>query len=104
MTDDDLNKLAENLWKRMEPFAKVELERLFTNYMSTRLLLDPDLVKKLFNAMDKDMHKFVNHAIQTYRDHEQMDTARKAEQYEKWRKHVESIQPPPYPGTRKWEP
>lgn len=59
MTEDEINRLATELWKRMEPFAQAELERLFTNYMSTRTLLEPELVKKLFDAMQKDLQKFV---------------------------------------------
>lgn len=59
MTEDEINRLATELWKRMEPFAQAELERLFTNYMSTRTLLEPELVKKLFDAMQKDLQRFV---------------------------------------------
>ena len=59
LTDKELDRLAARLWKRMEPLARAELERLFTNYMSTRTLLEPELVKKLFEAMEKDLHKFL---------------------------------------------
>lgn len=64
MTNKELNRLAGELWKRMEPFAQKELERLFTNYISTRTLLEPELVKKLFDAMEKDLHKFVISTVQ----------------------------------------
>lgn len=63
MTDEELNQLAEALWKRMEPFAKLELERLFTNYITTRTLLEPELVKKLFEAMKDDIAKFVQEKV-----------------------------------------
>lgn len=59
MTDEELNRLAEALWQRMEPLAKQELERLFTNYMATRTLLEPELVQKLFEAMKDNLSKFV---------------------------------------------
>ena len=59
MTDEELNRLAEILWQRMEPLAKQELERLFTNYMATRTLLEPELVQKLFEAMKDNLAKFV---------------------------------------------
>jgi hypothetical protein len=60
LTDEELDKLADALWKRMEPLARQELERLFTNYMSTRTLLEPELVKKLFDAMGKDINRFID--------------------------------------------
>lgn len=59
MTDEELDRLAERLWKRLEPIAMAEIERMFTNYMATRTLLEPELVKKLFEAMEQHLHKFL---------------------------------------------
>lgn len=59
MKEKELQQLVDELWKRMEPLARAELERLFTNYMSTRTLLEPELVKKLFDAMQKDLQRFM---------------------------------------------
>jgi hypothetical protein len=66
MTDEELNKLADALAKRMEPLVKEELERMFTNYMSTRTLLEPELVKKLFDAMGKDLNRFIDETLQRH--------------------------------------
>jgi hypothetical protein len=66
MTDEELNKLADALWVRMEPLARAELERLFTNYMSTRTLLEPELVKKLFDAMGKDLNRFIDQSLKRH--------------------------------------
>lgn len=103
MTDEELNQLAEQLWKRMEPFARVELERLFTNYMSTRTLLEPELVKHLFDAMGKDLSKFVHSAISTYRNNEQFEQLKRQADFEKWDKGMRaSIAPiPKHPGPKK---
>ena len=89
MTDEELDQVAAELWKRMEPFAKAELERLFTNYMSTRTLLEPELVKKLFEQMQKDIAKFVMdemHRIRTEELKRQREAMRQREVYERWRK------------------
>ena len=59
MTDEELDRLAERLWKRLRPLAKAELERMFTNYMATRTLLEPELIAQLFKAMEKDLNKFL---------------------------------------------
>ncbi len=59
MNEKELQRLADELWRRMEPLARAELERLFTNYMSTRTLLEPELVQKLFDAMRGNLHKFL---------------------------------------------
>lgn len=89
MTDDELDKLAEQLWKRMEPFARAELERLFTNYMATRTLLEPDLVKKLFEAMEKDLNKFIVQKLQQVHAREREEHLRRMEQYRMWREQPE---------------
>lgn len=89
MNDEELNQLAEQLWKRMEPFARVELERLFSNYMSTRTLLEPDLVKKLFEAMEKDMTKFVTTQFRQMRESDRSAFQEQKAQFEKWRRRME---------------
>ena len=66
MTDEELNKLADELVKRLEPLVEKELERMFTNYMSTRTLLEPELVRKLFEAMGRDMNRFVDQVLQRH--------------------------------------
>lgn len=90
MTDDELNKLAAEMWKRMEPFAQAELERLFTNYMSTRTLLEPELVKKLFDAMQKDLQRFVQEEFQRIRIEEMK------RQHEAMQKRWPKLDEPPY--------
>lgn len=84
MTDEELNQLATELWKRMEPFAKVELERLFTNYMSTRTLLEPELVKHLFDAMKGDLQKFVQGQFNTLQITELKRRAEIEQQMRRW--------------------
>ena len=94
MTEDETNQLAEQLWKRMEPFAKVELERLFTNYMATRTLLEPELVKKLFDAMEGDLNKYVFSAIREVHDRDRQDHMRKLEEYRRWENNTMKKLPP----------